>query len=343
MNVKRIIKVASAIVITALAVFSCFSIQSIILPSKIEANSEFEVIINGYLTPQESDYTTSLIAMVCVPKGWDAQNTATATFSTDGYAASHEYKDMGITEIIDEEMLPITDDLLEPTTGLPYPEALHSKYQDAGNFGDVEWIGFVSKNEHYFTDISSRDLKGFAIPVKIKFKTTDVNYKFFLGAWLGGKLRGFGHNDWGSVPDCTDLMTTVVEVTGGSSKENYTVPDMVSTVPVEFRFGDFFQVNFSTDLEGAESVLKGEDKVYLCGKAILSDGTEVTVDKPVAKNLMAKNGGMYSKYILPAMFFNIDYSKKISKMFVWFTNADGSVTDYCMGEEGWEFSQASNE
>ena len=98
-----------------------------------------------------------------------------------------------------------------------------------------------------------------------------------------------------------------------------------------------------TDLEGAESELKGKD-VYLCGKAVFEDGSVVVVDKPMKENLMARKGdATYSKYIMPCLFFHTPYEKKISQLYVWFTDESGSIVDYCGSEEGWEFSQALNE
>ena len=342
-RIKRTLVAAAAIAMTALLVYSCWEIKSISLPSTISANSEFEATIYSYVTPKESDYTTKLVAVFCVPKSWNAQQTATLTYSTSGYATSQAQKGLTVEEIVDEPMVPCPDDVLEMTTNLPFPQAFESKYFDGGNYGDVEWVAFIAENNHTFTDISGCSIKGFDINVKVKFKTDDVNYKFFMNVWLGGALRGMGTHSAGGQVQCTPVESTIVEVTGGSKKENYTVPAMVSTVPTEFRYGDFFCVNFQSNLEGAESELDGKDEVYLCGKAIYEDGSEVVVDKPLEKNLMTKKGHQYSKYIMPCLFFGTDYSKKIDKMYVWFTDKTGETVERCTGEIGWEFTQASNQ
>lgn len=340
----RILSIAAALIVAGFSVYSCWEIKNIVVPASVKANSEFEVTVNTYMHPQESDYTTKLVVMVCVPKSWNAQSTASATFSTTGYVSAMAQKDLAVEEIVNEKMVPLTGTEIEPTTGLPYAQAMAKTYFDGGNFGEVEWIGFVSEKEHTVTDISACATLGFDLAVKLKFKTDDVNYKFFINAWAGGLMRGMGRNDFGGDPQCTQVATEVVTVTGGSSKADYTVPAMVSTIPTEFRFGDFFCVNLMTNLEGAESALDGVDEVYLCGKAVFADGSEKVVEGPIAKNLMEKkNDHFYSKYILPCMFFDAPYDQKITGLYVWFTDKTGTIVERCMSEIGWEFSQANNE
>ncbi len=344
---KRILSLI-ALAVTSLLVFSChWMITSIRVSDNIKVNSTFDVQVTTNIQTPETDYVSNMIVMFCVPKSWNAQQTARVTFSTSGYPQAMAGKDPkynGLTEFDHEELVPLTLSDLEASTGLPYSKALEGAYGKGGNFGDVEWVGFKTKDDKIVTDISNTSPNNFDIIIDATFRTDDVNYKFFLNTWASGKT-GLGY-PWGEGFGAynTGVQSVVVEVTGGSGpKVNYTVPAKVSTVPTEFRFGDFFCVNFMTDLEGAESELKGKD-VYLCGKAVFEDGSVVVVDQPLKENLMARKGdATYSKYILPCLFFHTPYEKKISQLYVWFTDESGSVVDYCGSEEGWEFSQALNE
>lgn len=340
----RILSIAAALILAGLTVHSCWEIKSISVPSTIKANSEFEASIHTYLTPKEDNYTTKMVIMLCVPKSWNVAQTASVTVSTTGYAECLAQKKKTVEEVSGERMIPLTGSEIEPKTGLPFAQAMAETYGDGGNFGEVEWVGFVSENEHLLMSTSSSAIPGFDIDINIKFKTDDVSYKFNLDVWLGGLLKGFNNGNNGGDPHCTSLYSQVLEVTGGSSKANYTVPAMVKTVPEEFRFGDFFCVNLMTDVEKAESVLDGVDEVYLCGKAVFADGSEKVVEGPIAKNLMEKkNDHFYSKYILPCMFFDAPYDQKITGLYMWFTDKTGTIVERCMSEIGWEFSQANNE
>jgi len=350
---KRIIRIISvlAIVATALVAFSChWRISNIKLPATISANSTFNVDITTNIQTPETDYVSKMVVMFCVPKSWNAQQTAKVSFSTNGFPAAMKEKDAkydDLTEYDHEEMIPVTKDDIEGLTGKPFPEAFYQTYGDGGNFGDVEWIGFITKDAKTVTDISANATNNtFDIIVHATFATDDINYKFFLNFWAGSANAncGLGY-PWGENFGAynTGVEKAVVQVTGGSEKANYTVPKMVSTVPVEFRYGDIFNVILTADLEGAESALKGKDEVYLCGEALLADGTTVTVDQPKPKNLMKRNGNQYSKYILPSLFFGIDYSKKIEALHVWFCDKDGAIIEKCGEEAGWELTQAENE
>jgi len=349
---KTIIRITSVLAIVAigLIVYSChWKISNIKLPANIPANNTFTVdFITNIQTP-ETDYVSKMVAMFCVPKSWNAQQTAKVSFSTNGYPAAMKEKDSkydSLTEFDHEEMVPVTAEDIEGLTGLPFPEAFFATYGYGSNYGEVEWVGFITKDAKTVTDISGNAVhNNFDITIHATFATDDVNYKFFLNCWAGSANAncGLGYpwgEDFGAYN--TGLGKTVVQVTGGSKKANYTVPEMVSTIPVQFRFGDIFSVVLTTDLEGAESILKGQDEIYLCGQAKLVDGSTVTVNKPLPKNLMKREGNRYSKYILPSIFFDIDYSKKIESLHVWFCDKTGTIIEKCGDEAGWEFVQAEN-
>ena len=348
-NKIKAILAASAIALTSLVVYSCWEVKSINTPAEIKANSEFTLTMNTTIIVKESDRNDKLIAMFCIPADWEMTN---CTYSTSGYGTWIAQAGITAGEFVDMEMVPIDDSILEDTEQLPYPQAMEKVYNKGGNYGDVKWVGFIAKDAQYITDLSGSAINSFDLIAKATFKTTDVNYKFFINCWLGNARDGFGLHGWygrldGEAADneaCTRVHTKVIEVTGGSSRKDMTLPDMVSTVPVEYRFGDFFCVNLQTNLEGAESALDGKEEVYLCGKAVLADGSTVVVDEVKKENLMIKKGNSsYSKYILPCLFFDIPHDTKITSMTVWFKDKTGNIVERCMAEEGWDLSQASND
>lgn len=347
-NKIRAIIAASAIALTSMVVYSCWEVKSISIPAEVKANSEIKITMTTQITGKESDIYMKLVAMYCIPADWELVNV---TYSTSGYSPWIAQKGVTTDEIIDGEMIPLDDSILEYTTGKPFPEAFESIYGKGGNYGNVKWVGFIAKDEHYLHDLASAAIPNFELSATATFKTSGTNYKFFFNSWLGESRDGTGSKYYGTreaaeASDdemCTRVQVNTIEVTGGTGKMNYTLPDMVSTVPTEYRYGDFFCINLQTNLEGAESPLDDKTKVYLCGKAILADGKEVVVDEVKPENLMMKKGtSTYSKYILPCIFFDLPHSTKIAKVIVWFKDDTGTIVERCASEEGWELIQAEN-
>ena len=120
---------------------------------------------------------------------------------------------------------------------------------------------------------------------------------------------------------------SVLTVTGGSGPMlDYTTVSLVSTVPSVFRYGDIFSVKFESVAGSTETELKGAEKVYLCGRALCEDGSEVTVTTTGDANLMEKIGETsYQKYIYPRHFFGLPEGTRIEALYFYFTNEDGSI------------------
>ena len=129
----------------------------------------------------------------------------------------------------------------------------------------------------------------------------------------------------------------VFEVTGGDGVfYDYTTTPPISTTPSTFRYGDIFAINF----EASGQELEGTEDVYLCAKAVLADGTERIMEDKVDKSLMEKSGETsYFRYIYPYDFFGLPVGTEIKEIYVWCSNADGSVL-YKEGEDGTLVSQA---
>ena len=81
-------------------------------------------------------------------------------------------------------------------------------------------------------------------------------------------------------------------------------------------------------LPRTNSLLTGgrKKKVYLCGRALCEDGSEVTVSTTGDANLMEKLGETsYQKYIYPRHFFSLPEGTRIEALYFYFTNEDGSI------------------
>ena len=316
-NIKKhkiaCLSIASLMLMAAECVMS---VDEIILPENAKPNTEQEITVKIRLVPGSDESNSKLAFAFLTPKSWNAAKNASLTFTTSGYTTQ------GFDEVVDEAMELIPDTETEPSTALSWPMAYQSKVGLMDNKGPVEWTVFRSKTAFTINDNVSKE--PIIATIKIRIKTGPENIKFFFGAGYTGAKRGLmteqeNSGDFRYVPNEIAVPFTVK---GGSGAIlDYTVTATVTTTPSVFRYGDIFAVNYIA--EGSE--LAGK-KVYLCGKAVLSDGTEKTVTTPSEATLMNSIGeDTYQRYIYPRHFFSVPEGKTIESINVWFCNADASI------------------
>lgn len=307
------------------------SVEKIILPENAQVNSEEEITVEIKLVPGSDESNSKLAFAILTPKSWKTAENAVVTYSTSGYATQ------GFEEIVNESMMVIPSTENEPFTQQSWPLAYQSKVGLMGNTGPVEWTVFRSSTAFTINDNVSKE--PITATIKIRLRTGADNIKFFFGAGYCGAKRGLmteqdNGGDFRYVPNEVAVPFTV---SGGSGPMlDYTVTAAVTTTPSVFRYGDIFAVNF-----GAEgSALAGSGKVYLCGKAVLADGSVKEVTAVSDDNLMLGIGeDTFQKYIYPRHFFSLPSDAEIESVYVWFVNADKSVvvTD---GEDGYLLQQS---
>lgn len=306
------------------------SVDKITFPENAQVNSEIEITVEIKLIPS-SDEVSPMAFAVLAPTSWNLKENASLTLSTSGYASQ------GFAEVVDEPLTLIPDTELEFATQLPYPVAYQSRVGNMGNTGPVEWTVYKSStNFNINNNVSSDPIIG---TVKIKLTTGPDNIKFYMGFGYCGTERGLqteeeASGDFRYVPN---ERAEVFEVTGGDGIfYDYTATPPISTTPSTFRYGDIFAINF----EASGQELEGTEEVYLCAKYVLADGTEGTMEDKVDKSLMEKSGETsYFRYIYPYDFFGLPVGTEIKEIYVWCSNADGSVL-YKEGEDGTLVSQA---
>lgn len=316
---KKHILTPLAIIATAILAFSCMEILEIIFPENPQVNSEIEITVVTRLNT-ETDETSKMIFAALFPKSWKVSENITATLTSEGYI-HHGYPD-----VTDQPMKLVNPSDVEPITQLPWVTAYQSKIGFMGNKGDVEWVVFESEETFITHDVVSNKAP-ITGTVKLKVKTGPDNIKYFFAAGWASKRSGFGANDGRYKANET---AKVLEVTGGTGASfDFTVLPLVSTVPNVLRYGDMFSVCFESKVEDTETALYGEDEIYLCGEATLSDGSKAVVNTTSAANLMKKKGDVsYYRYIYPKQFFNVPAGKEITSLKVYFTNKNMTASVY---------------
>ena len=310
----------------AIAAFitGCIQLSDIVVPATIETNSIAEFVINGSVSP-ETDYGPEGIAIaMLVPTEWDVANTAEITLTTSNLQDTY-----GVADCVDEVMIPISNDpIAKPIdgySGKTWAEAYLLKHGDLGNVnGDMEWVIFTNRD----TKVSVSDKRPARVymSVKAKFKTGSTPMTCNLGFEFAGAKEG-----WEGVGFKDNLKTVNIKV--GSGSVDYTTYPLTTTIPSQYRYGDFFSVVFTSSIGGYATSLDGEAEVFMCGTAVLADGSKVTLDKKDNSTCMRRTGlHSYQKYIFPTHYFGLPKGAQITDLYLYFTNKDGSKV-----EKGTEF------
>ena len=328
------LKIGLAVLATIAFIAGCIQLSDIIVPSSIETNSVAEFIIQGSVSP-ETDYGPEGIAIaMLVPTEWDVTNTAEITLTTSNLKNMY-----GVNDCVDEVMVPISNvPIAKPIDGYAgktWAEAYTLKHGDLGNVnGDMEWVVFTNRDTKL--NVSDKRPERVYMTVKAKFKTGSTPMTCNLAFEFAGEKEG-----WEAVGFKDNLKTVTIKV--GSGAVDYTTYPLTSTVPSAFRYGDFFSVVFSSKVADYATPLDGEAEVFMCGTAILADGTKVELDRKDDFTCMRRTGGhTYQKYIFPTHYFGLPKGTKITDLYFYFTNKDGSKVE--MGDDypdlGFQFQQS---
>ncbi len=323
-------------VTAAVAAFitGCIQLSEIIAPSTIDTNSTAEFIIKGSVSP-ETDYGPEGIAIaMLVPTEWDVANTAEVTLTTENLQNMY-----GVADCVNEVMVPISDTpLAKPIdgySGKTWAQAYTLKHGNLGNVnGDMEWVVFTNRDTKL--SVSDKRPERVSMTVRAKFKTGATPMICNLAFEFAGEKEG-----WEGVGFKDNLKTVTIKV--GSGSVDFTTFPLTSTVPSAYRYGDFFSVIFSSKVDGYTTPVDGEAEVFMCGTAVLADGTKVTLDRKDDFTCMRRTGRhTYQKYIFPTHYFGLPKGTTITDLYLYFTNKDGSKVE--KGDDypdlGFQFKQS---
>ncbi len=328
MNNKRYFKIAVALTAAAALIFACtVKVKEIILPAHPTTDNVEEIHVLLDMANGTGHNNTPWIFAVLLPKEWNAKSNATATYSTDGLTKTSWWT--GTTtgrwageEIVDGTMSLVTADDKETISKATWPDALMAKFGTMGNFYDMEWVVF--KSDDLFNLGEDND-NHTIIDVTFKVKTGSERISFWFAAMYGTMEKGLQDDpDWGNryASPIKEKMT----LEGEGDLLDYAIPPLTSMTPSVFSYEDIVCVNFSSKAGDVESVLNGLTDVYLCGKVVLDNGDELTVDEG-APRMTNVSGYQYKQYIYPRAFFKVPDQRTIKNMYFWFRNADGSKVE----------------
>ena len=305
-------------------IFGCVhNIDDIIFTNQ-KAGAEETIIVKTEFRNGTECNNTYLVFAALFPSNLNIAETATVTYTTQNFA-NH-----GQEDVVDAKMVVMEESEIELKNNLPWKAAIMKKFGTSGNYGDFEWVVWRTENTINLGS-NSNDAKEnrTQADIKISFTNESRNVKFNFSAMYATTTLGLDDEYGGKY---ASPATKTYETTGGEGFENYTVPKLVSITPLKFTFEDIMGVSFMSQVTGVKTALIGETAVYLKGKVVLNDGTELTAEEATDDSRMTRAAEyQYVKYIYPRQFFNVPADKTIKNMFFWFENADGTKLENAGG------------
>ena len=297
---------------------ACYELTEIRFPDNPKANSDIEVHAIwtfNCITDTDGDF----VIAVLVPASWeDFETTAKAYFTCE----QKGFKDLELT-YVDGDTCPGAD-----WGGLTMRQWYSTNIGNFGNnYGNVKWHFFISNQNHTWTNGQQ-----YIGDVKFIMHTGPENMVFNMG--FGTCKYPNGPHMW-SYPTVNDNQSDLefyraekcatINITGGNGSVDFLNKPLVSTTPTEIRYGDLFAINLAAGIEGSETELKDEEKVYACFVAQMKDGTTKTYDRKDKDNLMKKMPeDMYKRYVYIPQLLNIKSADEIDVLYVYFENESGS-------------------
>jgi len=203
-------------------------------------------------------------------------------------------------------------------------------------YGSMTWHFYKSDKPGYL----AQDLDA-ELTVTIKFKAGPQNFDFNICNGIMTYNNG-PHTWWYNGPWTGAEIYKELVITGGDAYLDYVHQPVVSTVPMNVRYGDVFSVNYVSELSGVPSPLKGEKEVYLTLIAELSNGSTKECKVHSSKTLMKMTDDIsYYKYVYPKDLLGLKQSDEIKSLYVNFENADGSKKDCHETLPGYPINQSN--
>lgn len=312
-----------ALAAIAAFLFACVhNITGIVMSERPQANAEDAITVKVQFRNGTDCNNTYLVFAALFPTNMNAAANAKVTMTTKDFNL-HGYPD-----VTDMEMVPMEDTEVEKMSGSAWSSALMTKFGTMGNFGDFEWVVWRSADIYSLTQDSNDDPSNCTYAdIKVTFTNEARNVKFNFAALAAATT--FGLEDDRYCPP----MSKAYQTYDGVGDENYTVPKLMTTTPVKMSYEDVFCINFVSMLDGTATAVAGETDVYLMGKVILEDGTEILVDKKHDEtNRMSRTAEYeYMKYIYPRQFFGVLEGDTMVEMYFWFENIDGTKVEDAAG------------
>lgn len=295
----------TGILLIAVYIASCMFIDSVDVPPSAPANTNTDFVMHIRIRPNASN-TSKLVIGFMAPKGWNAGENTTVSFTSNGGNGTMERMPAGT--------------ICPSANGADWPNALKTKFGIGGNLiDDVEWIIFQSVNSYSVGSSTSIDAA-----VKITSKTGSENMLVKLGFFSGNSADGLSVGING-VPTYSSFISSCFQVTDGDGDVvDFCNPQLAFIEPAKALDNDIITLTFDNGV--ISTPLENVNDIYLCVKAITNDGGNIEVCERTNKTkFKPTNGGRFRADFWPRGFFNVPEGKTLVRLEYFVTNADGSI------------------
>lgn len=305
MNKYKYVWIGGVMVMSLLMVM-CMEITQVNQPSEATIEEQIDISVSVDIAPEE-DASHKLVFGVLAPKAWNISENAGASFTSPE---------------ADGNMRLATEDDIATDTTATWSETMHAKVGIGENYGQVEWVVFISENPVEVTN--EEDFSG---TINLSLQVGDQNMITQMGYVAANTGYGLNNED----DDYDTHFTECMEVSGGDNPViNLCGPapsNAVSYTPEAFAWNDITTIHFDATA-GADSEpteLAGAGEVYICATADYTGGTSEVCEANETTAMTSQEENMWEITIWPRRFFDIPPEAEINGISFHFRNQDGST------------------
>ncbi len=311
MNLKKILKRKHLkyylIAFMVIAMASCFKINNFEQPASGNAGDTLTVKMDVTMDAANAlmDMPSKLIVAVLMPKGWDAANNTTITYTG--------VDDDGVSYTGDLSVVP-DDVAVGPNVPNSWPVDLKKYFGFGANVNpDMEWVAFWT--DFVFPSTAGKTVYTGTIIIKTKIGTK--NLKAQLGYYFGAKE--VDASDGGNY----DVRFATFEVKNGTGETlDYLKPN-TTVEPAGSLDNDIVTISF--DASVGDTSLRSADEVYLCATGYTSSDS-VTICGSEEKAKMENLGNSQWRIdFWPRNYFELNNEQTLDSMNYSFMNKSGAI------------------
>ena len=290
--------------------WACLNLQSVQYETKsVNAGDTAIFKMNGTIVPIADASSERLVAAICVPKLWNARESAVLTFTCTYFG-----DDINTMDLIPEDERP------SKNPSMTWSQALWSRAGAGPNVqDDMEWIAYVSTRSH---TVHNGDKESYVVTVKVQ--TSTENMKVKIGFFVNQNSEGMTDDAarfkfaWGP---CLEVINGEGEVIDFCDLHaNMNQPGFADK-------NDFISIKYVAGILENDRLEKVDD-IYLNATASTKNGNVYPKTERLESAKMSREPGfmrIFSITFWPVDYFGIPADEEIERIVYTFSNQDGSL------------------
>lgn len=294
------------IAFAGLIITACVSTLTIVSQDAVVTPGDSAHMVIGLQWSQVNyDRNCRQVVGICVPKSWNVASNTTMTYKSD---------------VGDGKMVLIPDGINEPSSGLPYADAMMKKFGIGPNhISDMEWVVFWTDNKLF---VGNQTTVNGTISIAIKTGTDYLSFK--PGYAMCEDEDGLSDANSGYYQSQFGICMEVIGNDPNEDVQDFCNAQIGLAEPSNATENDIITIKYNGNLD--TSSLKNEANIYFCAKAFTTAGDSIEICEPSAQTQLTPfDIKQWRIDFWPKQFFNLQNGTSLRQIQYYFTNNTGTI------------------